>query len=221
MPHDFYVVLGISRDADLDQIKRAYRKLVKRYHPDTSPQQPDKFLEVQRAYETLRDEHSRRAHDRATRKRTDDTGQPVVVHTRGGPVARRRGTAPIPEDVRELCSTVDEFFAGWIPGLFTGGHTARHKDLYVELILDPAEAAAGGLFPLRVPAEAICTDCGGTGTRAGLACTVCRATGRTVTYHPIEVSVPPGVADGTSRRLALDDIGLPGVDLVVLVSVTA
>lgn len=219
MPHDFYVVLGISRDADLDQIKRAYRKLVKRYHPDTSSQQPEKFLEVQQAYETLREEHSRREHDRATRQPPDGDNVPIVVRTRRGPVARRRGAASIPEDLRKLSSAVDEFFSGWIPGVFNGGRAARHKDLYVELILEPAEARGGGLFPLQVPAEVICPDCGGTGLQGELSCATCRGEGRTMTYHPIQVSVPPGVADGTSRRLALDDIGLPGVDLVVLVTV--
>lgn len=214
MSHDFYVVLGVSRDADLDQIKRAYRKLVKRYHPDTSESQPEKFLQLQQAYETLRDEHSRREHDQTT-------GRPVEVQVRRGPVARGRGTRSTPPPGRELSSLVDEFFDGWIPGLFTGGRRARHKDLYVELILDPAEAAGGGLFPLQVPAETSCPACDGRGTRDGLACPDCRGRGRTVSYHPIQVSIPPGVADGTSRRLALDDIGLPGVDLIVLVTVNA
>ena len=64
---NFYEVLGVANDAQLDVIKEAYRKLALRYHPDTSEEGPSashKFLEIQGAWEALRDEHARSAYDK-------------------------------------------------------------------------------------------------------------------------------------------------------------
>lgn len=224
MPHDFYVVLGVSKDADLQQIRRAYRRLVKLYHPDVAGAQVEKFLEIRKAYEALSDEESRSSHDRELSEgRPAPPAEPLVVHrrTRQAPVARRRRTPPRPEEMGDLFSAVDEFFSGWVPGFFTSGRGAsRHKNLYVELILEPHEAAGGGLFPLQIPTEQACPECEGSGYQGELTCRACRGHGRSVDYHQIEVSIPPGVATGTEARIALDDIGLNGVDLIVLVTVS-
>ena len=66
MPKDYYIVLGVSRDAALVKIKRAYRKAVKRYHPDvtSSREGAEKFKKIKEAYETLRNEEKRRRYDK-------------------------------------------------------------------------------------------------------------------------------------------------------------
>lgn len=199
MARNFYVVLGVSRDADLEQIRRAYRQLVHRYHPDKGGAAPERFHEVREAYETLRDETTRRAHDADL-----DRCVPVTF------VAAPERRVPF--------SAVDEFFDGWVPGFFhTGRQASRHKDLVVELILSPAEALRGGLYTLEVPVHEVCATCGGTGWSGALACPRCR--GRSVAYPEIELSVPPRVADGTRVRLSLEDVGLRDVFINVLVSV--
>ena len=105
--------------------------------------------------------------------------------------------------------------------MFTSGHRAsRQKNLYVELILDPEEATRGGLFPLQIPTEQACRQCEGSGYQGELSCQTCHGRGRSVSYHEIEVSVPPGVTRGTEARISLGDIGLNGVDLIVLVTVS-
>jgi molecular chaperone DnaJ len=200
MARNCYVVLGVSRDADLSQIRRAYRRLVQRCHPDVGGA-AGRFQEVRQAYETLRDEASRREHDAAL-------GPPLrsTAAARGGPVEER------------LFSGADDFFGGWIPGFFNAGRMAsRRKDLYVELILSPEEATTGGLFTLDVPVCETCPRCGGTGWHGMLACPTCR--GRSVRYPEVQLSVPPHVSDGTRVRLSLEDVGLRDVILNVLVSV--
>jgi len=223
MARNFYVVLGVSSDADPGQIRKAYRRLVKLYHPDHADQPVDKFHEVQKAYETLKDEESRRSHDRSLHEKSPPPpGQPLVIsrRPRGRAVERRQGPS-LREEIEGLFSSVDEFFDGWVPGLFdrTGLKSTHRKNLYVELILESDEARTGGLFPLQVPAEQACAECDGSGIRSDLECPACHGSGRSVTYHEIEVSVPPGVEDGTQARLSLGDIGLEGVDLFVLITV--
>jgi molecular chaperone DnaJ len=217
MARDFYLVLGVSRDADLDTIRRAYRELVRRYHPDAGAESPEKFHEVQQAWETLSDHEARRDYDRV---RGPADGRPhmridlPVVRAASGPPLRRdplAGSAP-------LFDVVDEFLGGFVPGLFTAGRQASHrKDLYVELILSPAEALSGGMFALNIPVHEPCPACGGTGWHELLACPSCH--GRAVTFREAKITVPPNVGDGTRARLPLDDLGVTGSFLNVLVSV--
>ena len=73
-----------------------------------------------------------------------------------------------------MWSDLDQFFAGWVPGFFRRGRMrSRSKDLYVELVLDRGEAAAGGLYPLRIPVRGACLVCGGTGYHRNLWCGEC------------------------------------------------
>lgn len=206
MAEDFYVVLGISRDADLGQIRRAYRRLARLYHPDAGSPDRERFIEVQRAFETLGDERARRDYDAGLQIRQD----PAPAVPRPAPAVRRRAAS----------SLLEELLGGRPPGLYhRGRQVSGEADLHVELVLEPREARTGGLLPLSIPVERICASCGGSGRRGVLACRACRGAGRLVEHDRIEISVPPRVSDGTIVRLDLDDVGLPGVGLVVLVTV--
>jgi len=212
MARNFYVVLGVSSDADPRQIREAYRKLVKLYHPDVCGTSPDRFLEVQEAYETLIDDRSREEHDRDL---SPGQAHPVRVVRRGPPRARRD---PREAERQGFESLVDEFFGGRVPGIFHTDVAPRRKNLYAEIVLEPHEAASGGLLPLEVPLETRCEACEGRGRVVDSPCPDCRGRGVLVRYGSIEISFPPGVADGTVARIGLEDIGLSGVDLVVLVT---
>jgi len=65
MPRDYYIILGVSRNAELNKIKRAYRKAIKRFHPDLtrSGEDTEKFMEIKEAYDTLGNEEKRRKYD--------------------------------------------------------------------------------------------------------------------------------------------------------------
>ena len=245
MARNFYLVLGVSRDADSSQIRKAHRRLVRLHHPDTGTGCVERFNEIQEAYETLADADSKRRYDQSllSEHQARQTG---AYHTRARPTGARRPFTPQAEPLiprrekmrrrgfaepepgarrtqdsgRGFWSDIDEFLDGWLPGFFTSGRTAsRRKDLYVELILEPEEARLGGLFPLKIPVREHCETCAATGYLGLLLCQSCRGRGIVNGHREMEISIPAHVPDGTQARLSLEDIGLNFVDLNVLVSI--
>jgi molecular chaperone DnaJ len=215
MERNYYIVLGISRGASKHQIKKAYRDMAKRYHPDGCGKEIDeaKFREIQRAYETLSDRELRDVYDAgliqplaSDRSRRDDP----VINAQRSPL----------EDFMHDRSLVDEFLNGWLPGDFSQGRRgAVEKDLAIEMVLEPSEARDGGLFPLTVPVIEFCTHCGGAGYRFPFVCRRCRGNGRVRAERSFSISIPPNTKDHTEVTLALDDIGLRGVALHLFIRV--
>ncbi len=144
MPRDYYIVLGVSRGADIKRIKKAYRTVVKKYHPDTSRshESVEKFREIREAYETLSDETKRKEYDDQLERRGTE------IRIRRAPEFIERRRSLFDEMERDFSSSADNFFEGFLPGFFDrekGG--IREKDLYYEAILSPGEAARGGFSP--------------------------------------------------------------------------
>lgn len=234
MARNFYLVLGVSRDADPSQIRKAHRRLVRIHHPDIETGSVERFTEIQEAYETLADEDAKRIYDRSLPPEHRSRGR--VIHRRSTPPTKDLRTRRMPtaetltrqaskplrmQDLAPgLFDTIDEFLDGWLPGFFTKGRSAsRRKDLYVEIILEPEEAARGGLFPLEIPVRQQCNKCGATGYVGMFLCGTCRGQGIVLGKRVLEISMPANVKDGTEARLSLEDVDVKGVDLNVLVSV--
>jgi molecular chaperone DnaJ len=213
MPNNYYVVLGIERGADLSQIKHAYRRAIKRYHPDRggSGTDPDKFRQAREAYEVLSDLERRRAHDAELRRE----GIPVHITRIARDVERDRR---VWRDLRNRSSMLDHFFEGWVPGFFTHrlGRAPMAKDLYMEVILTPEEAIRGGVFPVAVPVMAGCPRCEGDPF-----CPVCRGRGAVQARREFNLTIPPRTADGTSATVSLEGIGLRGARLLIDVRVSS
>jgi molecular chaperone DnaJ len=130
---DHYVLLGVPRDASLQTIRRAYRRLAKRLHPDAAEvASTDAFRELQAAYETLCDADRRRRYDETL------TTESEVAPARTWSYIR----APRSEGLRR---------------------PVRRGSLSGEILLRPDEAAFGGVLPLDVPLSASCSACDGTG----------------------------------------------------------
>jgi len=211
---DFYIVLGISRGADLKRIKEAYRDVVKKVHPDAtrSPESAEQFREIKEAYETLSDEARRREYD----KELERQGSRLTISDAADTIERWR--SPFDEMERLFSSSADDFFEGFLPRFFDrqrGGIT--EKDLYYEAVLSPAEAANGGLFPITVPVLEPCPRCRKTGFWEDFFCPLCSGYGRVKSERAFSVSIPPRVTHGTRMRLSLEDIGLRDVHLTIIV----
>ena len=167
---DFYELLGISRNASEDEIKRAYRQRARELHPDTNPDPAaeERFKAITLAYETLRDPERRRRYDMFG---------PEGLRSAAGPFNAGDGFGG------GLGDLFDAFFGGSNP--FGGGGPARRgprrgEDAELVLELDFAEAVFGAQreLAIRVPLE--CETCGGSGARVGtmpVACTTCGGAG--------------------------------------------
>jgi molecular chaperone DnaJ len=212
---DYYVVLGISRGADLNKIKKAYRKVVKRHHPDVSGagKSSARFREIREAYETLTDENRRREYD----AELEEKSTPIRI-SRASEIIRTRPS--VFDEIDRFTSFTDEFFEGFLPGFFSYGKSERlDKDIYIEVILSPAEAREGGLFPIKVPVIEPCSRCSKSGIWEGFFCPVCNGYGRIKSEREFSLSIPPRVLHGTTVKLSMEDIGLKTVNLHVLVSI--
>ncbi len=176
MPRDYYEVLGVSRQADESEIKKAYRKLAMMYHPDRnegSKEAEEKFKEAAEAYEVLRDPEKRARYDRF-----------------GHEGLRQDGFSGF-RDVRDVYAQFGDIFGDLFGGLFGGfggfgrreRGPARGEDLRVDLSLTFREAAFGCKKTVPVKRTVRCDACGGSGAKAGtqpVTCGTCRGRGQVV-----------------------------------------
>jgi molecular chaperone DnaJ len=159
---DYYELLGVSRDATPDEIKKAYRRLARELHPDTNPDPTaeERFKEINRAYETLSDPERRQRYDLFG-------DQPGTGQTGGfDPFGQSSGLGDI----------FDAFFGG--AGNPFGGRRGpsgppRGADLEVAIDIEFEEAVFGISHELSVRVPVTCGTCTGTGARAGTSPTVC------------------------------------------------
>ncbi|WP_370290178.1 molecular chaperone DnaJ [Nocardioides sp.] len=167
MSQDLYELLGVSRDADADALKKAYRKLARQLHPDVNPdpESQERFKQVSAAYEVLSDPQKRAAYDRG--------GDPFAGGFGGG-----QGAGFSFSDI------MDAFFGGQGgPGAGGRGPRSRQRrgqDALIRLEVDLAEAAFGVARELKVDTAVRCTTCDGDGTAPGsepITCETCQGAG--------------------------------------------
>ena len=163
---DYYEVLGVSKSASADEIKKAYRRLAMKYHPDRNKDDTGtdvKFKEAKEAYEVLRDGDKRAAYDRFGHDGPRGAGM-------GGPGGfSAEGFSDIFGDVFG-----DIFCAGARRG---GPQVFRGADLGYELRLDLERAVRGDTVTIDVPSQVACDVCDGSGARKGTKPTQCSTCG--------------------------------------------
>ena len=212
---DLYEVLGVARGASADEIKKAYRKLARRFHPDVNPGNPEaakRFREIQEAHEVLADADKRAQYDRFG---TVDEGGPAA-----GP--RRRPRGPQPGAGFEVHSFGGFADLGEIFGTMFGGFgraAAGPAEAPVEAVaeLDLADAVRGASVVVPVRREVTCSACRGSGRTRGGACSRCHGAGVLVRTDRLRVKIPAGVGDGDRVRASLKGDGRGEVAVAVKV----
>lgn len=246
---DYYEVLGISRDANEDEIKKAYRKLAMKYHPDRNAgdtKAEEKFKETKEAYEILSDTSKRAAYDQYGHAGVD-TNAAGAGHAQG------------------FGDAFSDIF-GDIFGMRGGGRSNVHRgaDLRYNLEVTLEQAARGSEAKIRIPTMAICDTCDGSGAKPGTSpktcstceghgqvrmqqgffsiqqtcpkchgsgkmitspCATCHGVGRVKQYKTLNVKIPIGVDDGDRIRLSGEGEagvnGGPAGDLYVVIQLSS
>lgn len=166
---DYYEILGVSRDADQKEIKKAYRKLAKKYHPDRNKDDPDasdKFKEISEAYEILSDPDKRARYDQYGHSGINDDDFNFDDFARGG--------------FGGFDDIFDMFFGGDMGGRRRRG-PRKGSDLQYRLEVDFEEAAFGAKKEITIPRTEKCETCGGSGAKPGTkarTCSKCNGTGQ-------------------------------------------
>jgi molecular chaperone DnaJ len=224
---DLYEVLGVERDANASELKKAYYKLAKQYHPDVNPNDKaaeDKFKEASAAYQILSDDDQRARYDRFGFEGIRSNGHGASGFS----------------NIEDIFSAFGDLFGDFFGGR-GGRRQARGADLRVDLGLTFAEAVWGTTKEVKVSREAPCDSCNATGATPGskpekcgtcqgrgqvvhaqgffmvqTTCPACRGAGKTIKdpctdcrgrgtrpeTSTLQVTVPAGVDDGQTLRLA-------------------
>ncbi|MBV9699924.1 MAG: DnaJ domain-containing protein [Candidatus Eremiobacteraeota bacterium] len=206
---DYYAILGVTKNAPEKDVKSAYRKLARRWHPDANPKNPkeaeEKFKEISEAYEVLGDPEKRKKYDvlgpnwqqaaqqaeQQRRYRTTGDGQEFDFDFgEGGPSG--------------FSDFFDMFFSGVGRRQTTqrSGIARRGQDLETTIELNLRDAYQGGTKAVSLQIEDVCPRCHGTGTEGRHLCPQCHGTGRILTNKHFEVTIPKGIREGQRIRLA-------------------
>lgn len=173
---DYYDVLGVSKDASDEQIKKAYRSLAKKFHPDMNKQEgaEQRFKEISEAYEVLRDSSKRQDYDRY--------GHQGVNFGQGGFDYHRDFTHF--GDIEDLFSgsLFDMFFGGRGSATRRGATSARGTDIRYDIDISLSEVAHGTKKNIRLSRFERCKDCAGSGSETGKrkTCPACGGSGQAI-----------------------------------------
>ena len=223
---DYYEVLGVKRDAAEDEIKKAYRKLARKYHPDLNPgdkASEEQFKLLQDAYDVLSHPEDRKLYDQygenwRALKAGAGAPPPPGYEARGGARSSTAGGGPgggfnfDDFDFSRFRATggggsssggfdiFEEMFGGGF-GRGRATRSGRGRDIEAELETSLEEAHRGGRRTLQMQTSETCPTCGGTGVKDGRVCETCGGSGDVIKPKTIEVNIPPGVRDGGTIRV--------------------
>lgn len=201
MDKDLYEILGVSRDADADTIKKAYRKLAMQFHPDKNPGDQaaeDKFKECARAYEVLSDSEKRARYDRFGHAGLGNNGG---FGGAGGPHF---------QDINDVFSAFGDIFGDIFGGGMAGGARQRSRggprrgaDLRYVVEIDLKDVIETTQKPIEFECEDTCEKCEGSGAEAGTkpeTCAHCGGRGQTVRSQGFfSMATPCSVCRGTGQ----------------------
>src|SRR5262245_29579389 len=193
MSEDHYTLLGLGRDASVDEIKKAYRQLAMRHHPDrtqNNPHDTEIFKAVAVAFATLSNPVRRAEYDRGLAATERRVSAPRARRARTTASNSRRQASPFGD-------ILEDFFQGF------GGWPLERDDRVLEITLTSREAQAGVTVPVDIPWKDQCALCQGSGLAPFSICSGCRGSGYTHGSRRLTLNIPSGITSGTTQRLCL------------------
>ncbi len=172
---NYYNVLNVSYDATLEEIKKSYRKLVKRYHPDVSKNNETKKLSlIMNAYEILSDEYKRNLYDYEYFAEKNNTYEKRVI---------------LPKNRIRYRNIKDMAAKGLLKKQFKKRDIRFHFKHDIDIFITLAESLTGCIAVFELPIRKMCPYCRGSDSR----CYFCNGIGRINSIQPIEITIPGGI----------------------------
>jgi DnaJ-class molecular chaperone len=223
MAKSYFAILGISQKASADEIRSAYRRLAKEFHPDHYTGSSERFRDIQEAYSVLGNRRRRRQYEQSIRKVPIKTPLRPTAYPEPEPLIPEEGPVDIGEvsPVRSFQSftpSFDEIF-DWLWSNFSDlsqPKSSRVQNLTLEVTLTPDQARRGGNAKIMVPAQASCPTCRGYGGVGFYECARCAGEGVISGEMPVSVSFPPGLTKNHAVMIPLDRFGVPNTHITVL-----
>jgi DnaJ-class molecular chaperone len=221
---DYYHILGVPRTASADDIKKAFRRLARQYHPDLhaggkKAEMEKKFKELNEAQEVLTDPDKRKKYDQYgsdwdQAQAFEKARQQARPQGFGGPWGFEGGYSnqgsggPGSDQFSDFFESIFGNRGRGGAGRSSSGMPG--EDIETEVQLGLREVLTGVTKRVNLREPRTCSMCQGSGTVRGRSCPTCQGTGMTTEYKPIEVRIPAGVQDGTRVRVA--GKGQPGTN---------
>jgi len=223
MAKSYFAILGITSNATAEEIRSAYRRLAKEFHPDHYEGDRETFREIQEAYSVLANTRRRHEYERKISKAVPRTPlrrthypepEPLIPEERPYDMG---DISPV-RSFQSFTPSFDEIF-DWLWKNFSNpappkSHSAQN--LTLEVTLPPEQSRRGGSARIMVPARAVCPTCRGRGGVGLYECARCAGEGDISGELPVSVAFPPGLVKDHAVMIPLDRFGIRNMHLTVL-----
>ena len=227
MAKSYYAILVISSMATYDEVRTAYRRLAKTYHPDRYHGDSENFRQIQEAYSVLGNAERRRQYERQIHRvpisryatpASRAAPEPLISRSHSG---QAEAITPV-HAYETLAPSTDRLFdMMWSNFASLVSSTSRRvRTLTMEVPLTPEQARDGGTVHLLVPAEARCPACQGDGGIWGYACRRCAGEGFIAGEMPVAIDIPPNIPDNYEILIPLDRYGIHNHQVSVILRIT-
>ena len=224
MAKSYFVILGVSPSATADEIKSAYRRLAKEFHPDHYTGGNETFREIQEAYSVLGNTRRRQEYEQQISKKPINVSlkrptynpepEPLIPEIRPIDVG---DISPV-RSFQTFSPSSDEVF-DWLWSNFsslTRPKSGRIQNVTFEVPLTRDQVSRGGTARVLVPARAVCPTCRGYGALGPYECSRCSGEGDISGEVPVSISFPPGLTKDHAVMIPLDRFGIHNLHMTVL-----
>ena len=227
MAKSYFAILGLGSSASPEEIRAAYRRLIKEFHPDHFTGDSGPFQQIQEAYSVLSDAQKRSEHEQSLQKSKARRAAAQRTYPEPEPLIPKQQPADLGEisplrSFQTFAPSIDEIF-DWLWNNFSSldrPKSGRLQNLTLEIPLTKGEAKRGGNARVMVPAQAACPVCHGHGSIGLYECLRCAGEGAVSGEVPVAISFPAGLSSDHAVIIPLERFGIRNLQLTVLFRLT-